>query len=233
MLPSHFRPTTLLLAAAFTGPGLAAEGEKCPVDEARFRHVGPAYVDGQTGLTWRYCAAGQGIDMKTRQCQGAIFATDSYRTASEYAGDLAKRMGGLRMPTIDEVARLAEAKCGKRDFGRTPHAQPARLVQLPQIGHRALPRPSLGPIRLDQRPIGMIFSVFPSIAWPDEHARILNTKRLQSSRKVFTTSRSETQHTMKRHFGVNPGKLYLTSDPVWPQNISGKTVSSPPLANLG
>jgi len=122
-----FRPAprlaiALLLAAAFTGPGLAAEGEKCPVDEARFRHVGPAYVDGQTGLTWRYCAAGQGIDMKTRQCQGAIFATDSYRTASEYAGDLAKRMGGLRMPTIDEVARLAEAKCGKRDFGRTPHA---------------------------------------------------------------------------------------------------------------
>ena len=29
----------------------------------------------------------------------------------------------------------------------------------------------------------------------------------RSSRKVFTTSRSETQHAMEHHFGVNSGKL--------------------------
>lgn len=38
---------------------------------------------------------------------------------------------------------------------------------------------------------------------------------------------------MKRHFGVNPGKLYLTSDPVWTENISGKMISASLLANLG
>jgi hypothetical protein len=38
---------------------------------------------------------------------------------------------------------------------------------------------------------------------------------------------------MEHHLGVNPGKLCATSDPIWAQNISGKTVSSPPLANLG
>jgi hypothetical protein len=38
---------------------------------------------------------------------------------------------------------------------------------------------------------------------------------------------------MKHHFGVNPGKLYLTSDPVSPKKSSEKTASSPLLANLG
>lgn len=107
------------------------------------------------------------------------------------------------------------------------------ILEFPQIGDNPLPGPAIGSIRLNQRPVGVSLAVPLPIAWPDEHARILNTKRLQSSRKVFTTSRSETQHTLKHHFGVNPGKLYLTRDPVWPQNIPGKTVSSPPLANLG
>jgi len=38
---------------------------------------------------------------------------------------------------------------------------------------------------------------------------------------------------MKRRLGVNPGKLYLTSDPVWNQNISGKMIPASLLAKLG
>ena len=50
---------------------------------------------------------------------------------------------------------------------------------------------------------------------------------------VGSTPGVSRKHTMKRRFGVNPGKLYLTSDPVWTENISGKMVSASLLANLG
>ena len=118
-------------------------------------------------------------------------------------------------------------------LGRSLDTTPLRILELSQIGNNPLPRPTLGSIRLDQRPVGVSLAVLPPIAWPDKHARILNTKRLQSSRKVFTTSRFNSHHIKNRSLSANPGKLHPTSDPVRKQNILGKTNSGPELAKLG
>jgi hypothetical protein len=101
---------------------LAEAAEACSVDKTRFRDVGPAYVDNKSGLLWRHCVAGQSIDMQTKRCQGAMVAIDGYKAAREYVENLGRRMVGIRMPTIDEVAGLADARCGMQAFGATPHA---------------------------------------------------------------------------------------------------------------
>ena len=59
--------------------------------------------------------------------------------------------------------------------GRLLHAQPARLVHQPQIGHRPLPRASFGAVRLDQRPIRFALAVAPTEVGSQEHAAMLAT----------------------------------------------------------
>jgi len=38
---------------------------------------------------------------------------------------------------------------------------------------------------------------------------------------------------MEHYFDVNPGNLHSTSDPIWPEKTSEKTISALLLANLG
>ena len=111
-------------SAAMLAPAPVFGQGGCTVDTARFRNVGPAYLDNQTGLLWRHCAAGQDIKMGTNQCLGAMLTTEKAPEARKYVEGLNQRAPGLgyRMPTIDEVAMLAEARCNTQAFGRTPHA---------------------------------------------------------------------------------------------------------------
>jgi hypothetical protein len=50
-----------------------------------------------------------------------------------------------------------------------------RFLQLTQIRDHTLPRPSLGTVGFDQRPVGMSFSIFSFVARPYKHAPIVET----------------------------------------------------------
>ena len=63
-------------------------------------------------------------------------------------------------------------------LGRPLDAAPLGLLELAQIGDHPLPRAAIGPIRLDQRPVGVSVAVFRSITRANEHARILGLKQL-------------------------------------------------------
>ena len=77
-------------------------------------------------------------------------------------------------------------------FGGVLDAQPMRFIELSEIGDDALSRPTLGAIRLHQRPVGVSFSVLPAITRANEHARIVVFDRLDP------TSRSSLQHSKQR-----------------------------------
>jgi hypothetical protein len=104
-------------------PQASRQATACAVDSARFRDVGPAFVDRQSNLAWRYCAVPQSIEPGTKKCVGSISAIDKLSVATFTLGRLNERIGGMfRMPTIDEVIQLAEARCGDKAFGRSPLA---------------------------------------------------------------------------------------------------------------
>ena len=54
-------------------------------------------------------------------------------------------------------------------FGRPLDADTAGLIQLAQIGDRSLSRSAIGSIGLDQRPVGVSFTVLPAVARTNEH----------------------------------------------------------------
>ena len=58
-------------------------------------------------------------------------------------------------------------------IGRLLHTQPARLVHQPQVGHRPLPRTTLGAIGFDERPIRFTLAIAPTIVRSQEHAAML------------------------------------------------------------
>lgn len=138
------KPATLRLVSVVLvlSSGIAARAQvTCPVDTERFVHRGPGFTDRQTGVLWRYCTASQGIEPKTQRCLGAIFATEKWSRANAFVDrvndQIAERVRRaaaassappvasrpmFRMPTIDELAQLADARCGERAFGRTPLA---------------------------------------------------------------------------------------------------------------
>ena len=118
-------------------------------------------------------------------------------------------------------------------LGRLLDAPPLSILELPQIGDHTLPWPAIGSIRFDQRPVGVSLAIRFPVTWPDEHARILGSNRGRSSRKVFTTTRFNIHHAKTCLLGVNPGKLHTPSDPVSPENISGKIDFQAVLAKLG
>ena len=66
-----------LVQFALCAAGNPSTPGECALDAARFRDLGPAFLDQQTQLAWRYCATPQSIDVKTKQCSGAIFATEN------------------------------------------------------------------------------------------------------------------------------------------------------------
>ena len=92
---------------------------------------------------------------------------------------------------------------------------------------------NLAPMRNAALPLGVSTAVFRSITRANEHAQILDLQQLQSSRKVFTTSRSETCHAMNCQFGVNSGRLHPMSDLLSPGKNPEKINFGPRLANLG
>lgn len=112
----------------------------CPIDTSRFVDRGPGFTDRQTGVLWRYCTASQGFEPKTHRCLGGIYATEKWAKAKAFVDQLNERIAErvrrsaasaapavvaqplFRMPTIDEVSQLAEARCGERAFGRSPLA---------------------------------------------------------------------------------------------------------------
>ena len=111
-------------------PGAAGEPSRavepaaggCPRDTERFRDAGPMiFVDQSTRLVWAKCPFGQKIDPATRNCSGAIWATEKLDFARSAAENLAKNTGSAwRLPTIEEISTLAEATCGSRAFAKTP-----------------------------------------------------------------------------------------------------------------
>jgi hypothetical protein len=67
------------------------------------------------------------------------------------------------------------------------HAQPARFVDLSQVGDGPLPRTALGAIRLDESPIRLTSAILPHIRGAQEHAAMLPLPRRLPRREVCTT----------------------------------------------
>ena len=76
-------------------------------------------------------------------------------------------------------------------FGRVPHAQPPFFVETPQPRDHTLPRPTLGAIRFDQRPIRPPLPVLLPKALPNEHGGMLRQQLPPPRLKVVTTQRPE------------------------------------------
>src|SRR3989304_3142350 len=102
-------------------------------------------------------------------------------------------------------------------FGGRLDAQPATLIELPQISHHPLPRPAFGPIRLHQRPVGVPLAVLPAITRTKEHARIVDPHSRPPNAKVFTT-------TLQRPFAATP----ITAA----KRLASRTPTSSPGANM-
>jgi len=90
----------------------------------------------------------------------------------------------LRLQVVEEplLPRSAPA------FGRFLDAQPLRFVELPEIGHHALPRATRRAIRLQHCPVSVPLAVLSTITRAEEHARILCPPSGVPKGKVFTTT---------------------------------------------
>ena len=64
------------------------------------------------------------------------------------------------------------------------------FLELAKPSNRPLSRPTFRSIGLDQRPIRLTLSVDVSVAWPDEHARIIVNRNASSNANLSTTTRS-------------------------------------------
>ena len=68
--------------------------------------------------------------------------------------------------------------------------QTTGFIEFAQMGHHTLPRPTLGAIRFDQRPVRAALTVDRAIVRANEHGPMLPPENRMPRRKVFTTSPS-------------------------------------------
>jgi len=88
---------------------------------------------------------------------------------------------------------------GRRIRGRRLlHSQPAGFVQAAEIRHDALPRPSLGADRFDQRPIGMSLAIDRAIVGTKKHECVVRSEKMPSRPVFSTTSPFTLQHPSRR-----------------------------------
>ncbi len=93
---------------------------------------------------------------------------------------------------------------------RLLHAQPALFVQNSQLHDHALPRPTLGAIRLDQRPIHPLLPTRRPKALPNKHAEMLRRPTPPPRSSVVTTQRSQ-PHPARLLPSTNNLRSQLTS----------------------
>ena len=77
-------------------------------------------------------------------------------------------------------------------FRRLLDAGAFGFLEFAEPGDRSLTRPPLSSVRLHQSPVCLAFSFDFSVAWPDEHARIIDNKTAASNTEVSTTTRFAT-----------------------------------------
>ena len=109
-----------------------------------------------------------------------------------------------------------------RVSNRLLHSQPPRFVKLPQPGDNALPRPSVGAIRFDERPIRMPLAVLVAKTLSKKHTRkcyrpIRSGPEQRSSLQRVQTCRCQNsffRHRRKTTYVDLPPKIFRKK-PFW------------------